>query len=996
MRLSSGDLNTLRTRPFKTKLDLFVFRPRAVLKCQVNNPAIAKGARTIAFDSVSSGTHLEVLAGMTLLIGTTEGGSEIGSLRIKSISASEIVVSENSNIPWADNLYLTVLRYWDLWPIFPKIISDPNNNENVIFYKDYDVPYVNQNWELGTLVNAGPHRPVFLESGTGSVYYSSTGTLNLLGNAVSYNWHFEGGTPTGSTSATPGYINYTTPGDYVTRLIVTDSGSGVTDTTYRYISVKNKIGEGSVVPIEKWEMSTLSGSRDEGGYSTEVTVYGDTDIDDNCLVMLKAEDFYGSTKTSLGGNYPNASDTFFVGYIEKGTIQYNAFQNSTTFVVSSITNILKHLTGFSVSVESKQNPFTWYELRDMDMRRAIYHYLRWHSTVLSVTDFSFVGTDYKIQYFDVDRTSIFDAIDNLLKSTLMGRLSADRQGRLWATVDPLAYDDPTGTFTPVMEVTKRDWMGTPRIEEPLLDSSSYIELGGIAYSGATTGTFSALLSGAPGSAPSYQGSVEKMTGLALASQTHINKLSGSLWSNRNQSHTPVSMEMANPARNLDIAPQEVVNIQASQDDIGRDFSINKLYIPSSFEWVYDAKNQTLHPRIEFVGLVNGNPGDTILIPETVEAGEFNFPSFSFPPFPTIMLPGLEIINPLSVDNLVIHIKGRGIFYTNNLQSASPSWASANLSLEGAKANFRNFEVSEGGEVFVQVSNESIWGATAPGQPWKSVFLYTQITNPQSFPFPREQEVYGFGINRQTGDVLVLAGLIVTIGSNSLVYPWYGNIDGVVPTASAYLFENNAAARYGYLTYGNDSWVYVFSRAGGAGGQVSSVRLSNNGSSLASSVLVFTGVDSDDSVVSTRSPDAPFMLAAKAPMAGTSGKRSTDDGVTFVNITGANVPYTEGGHSDRFESLITNEDGTQIVIASNSIQGISISTNGGISWSTGTFGSSGTTSVWHIGENAYAYGGGNDIYFVPDILTHTGSAIKKTGNLRNIVTGTFQVVAIRHY
>ena len=125
-------------------------------------------------------------------------------------------------------LSLWVIRYWDLWPVFPRIIQDPNNSENVIFYKDYNIPYGNQNFHLGTFVNAGPHRPVILENGTGSVYYSSTGTLNLLGNPLSYNWHFEGGNPTGSTSAEPGIVNYTQTGDYVTRLIVTDTINGNT------------------------------------------------------------------------------------------------------------------------------------------------------------------------------------------------------------------------------------------------------------------------------------------------------------------------------------------------------------------------------------------------------------------------------------------------------------------------------------------------------------------------------------------------------------------------------------------------------------------------------------------------------------------------------------------------------------------------------------------------------------------------------------------------
>src|SRR5512137_1890349 len=100
MRLSTSELETLRTRPTSTKLDLFIFQPRAVLNCLVNNSFIAKGARDIAFDTVSSGSYLAVEAGMTLLVGSSDGASDLGRIRIKSITSSTITVSENSNILW--------------------------------------------------------------------------------------------------------------------------------------------------------------------------------------------------------------------------------------------------------------------------------------------------------------------------------------------------------------------------------------------------------------------------------------------------------------------------------------------------------------------------------------------------------------------------------------------------------------------------------------------------------------------------------------------------------------------------------------------------------------------------------------------------------------------------------------------------------------------------------------------------------------------------------
>jgi len=993
MRLSDTQLETLRTRPSQTALDLFVFKPRAILACQINNPDIAKGARTIAFDSVSNGSHVSVEPGMTLLVGSAPGLSDIGKIRVRTSTNAYIEVAENSNIKWADRLHLTVLRYWDLWTVFPRIIQDPNNDENVIFYKDYDIPYANQNFHLGTFVNAGSHRPVLLENGTGTAYYSSTGTYNLLDNPLYYDWSFEGGNPTGSSLAVPGYVSYTTPGDYVTRLIVTDAGSGNADTTYRYVSVRNKIGEGGNTPIVKWEMNSLSGSRDEGGYSAEFKIFSpEIDIDENCLIMLHARDWYGNTKQALGGNYPENGQTFFVGYIEKGSIHYNAFHSYVSFTAISVTGMMKNLTGFSVSVESIQNPASWYELRDMDCRRAIYHYLKWHSTILSVTDFSFVGDDRKIQFYDVDRTSVFDAIDNLMKSALVGRLSSDRQGRLWADIDPKAYDNPTGTFVPVMGITNRDWKNEPTIDENIYDKTSYIELGGIAYSGAVTGTFTALLSGAPGLAPSNHGNVEKMQGLALLSQEQLNQLSGNLWANRNQPYPTISMDMATPPRNLDIAPQEVVSIKLQESDTVRDAQIEGIYIPDKFSWSYSPKNQTLTSRVDYEGVVSGDPGDTILIPAAVEFGEFDFPEFSFPPFPPFAPFGLPIIDATNTQNLVIHVKDRGIFYTNNFDSVEPSWQSANINLELFPAIMRNFEVALNGSMAIQLGNDSVWTTSAPGTGWKKIFDGTYVQNFEGYPYPRNGITAGFGMDRRTGAILVLGSLIATIFSNNLVYSWVGDINGVSIASALDLIPDHLSSnfqRYFYITKGNNGWLATYDNANNL---VSSLIISSMGSSASNEVSPIPGTTNLDGVTSMRATESGNYAVAKAK----SGLLTSNDGISWVAITGTPVPYREALYVDRFESIITNNDGSQIVIASSQYnQGISRSLDGGTTWATGTFGSSGTTSVWYLGGNSYVYGGNSNVYMIEDLLYSTGS-LNKTGNLGNLITGSFEVIAMRHY
>lgn len=633
MRLSSANLELLRTKPQGTRLSLSIFQPRIIFQARVNNSSATRGDRSIIYDTVSLGSFTAIESGFTLLIGSTAGAQDIGKLRIRSATSSVILVSENSNIDWADNLFLTVLRYVELWPIFPRIITDPADDENVIFYKDYDIPYTNQNSILGTFLNIGPHRAVFLDGGSAPVYYSSTGTFNLLGNSLNYNWAFEGGTPTGSSSAVPGFISYSTPGHYVTRCIVSGS-SGAIDTRYSYVSIYDKIGQGSSTPVISWEMGNLNGSRDEGGYKVNIKVYEEVDIDENSVVVLFADDWYGSTNQSLGGNYPNAEKIFFVGYILRDSIHYDYQDSYVEFDVGSITELMKQSLGFSVSVESKANPSKWYELLDLDCRRAIYHYLRWHTTALTISDFQFVGDDRKIQFYDADRASMFDSVDNLMRSTLVGSSASDRQGKTWIEVDPKAYTIPTSSFPSVMEITKRDWMNDPNIDERLSNDLSYLEMGGIAYSGVTTGTFSAILASAPGNTPSFRGKIETHEGLALAGQVQLNQLVGNVWANENSPYPSIGLDMANNARNLDIAPQETVNVNILSSDTVRGLAIAGQFIPSSFDWRYDAKNGFLIPQVDFKSLIDGDAGETITIasPEDVDNGGNNVPPLQIPPF----------------------------------------------------------------------------------------------------------------------------------------------------------------------------------------------------------------------------------------------------------------------------------------------------------------------------------------------------------------------------
>jgi len=656
---SAAELTLLRTRPQETELWLSIYKPKTKLACQVNNASIAVGYHVIAYNNVTEGSYLDVYCGMTVYVGTTSGGKDVGRIRLKAADASHLYLAENSDINWQDDLYLTVVDYYEINAMYPRMVADLADPTIQTWYKDWDIAYTNQNSLLGSSICMGSHYAGFIEpdSGICDVYYSASGTLSfeLPNSNYSCEWIFGGGNPTGSSANTPGKVEYSTPGHYTTRITVTNNNTGAIDVSFRHISIYDRPENGTNVPILNWELVSLDGSRDNGGYQARIKIREDiSDIVDGALVVIFADDRYGTTKQSIGGSSLNRQSIFFVGYILDGSISYNYKESSAEFTVGSPTEMMKLTECFAVSVESSSDPAgedavnndipsAWALLKDMNCRRAMYHYLKWHSTVMCTTDFVFEGTDKYIQFFDADRENLYDAVNNLMQGTLHGNLTCDRQGRLHAEVGIDATDNAASTFNLNMNVDKQDWMESPTIEETYNETVGYMEVGGIHFTPAPTGTFEGTyepyLSCAPGTSPAYRGGVQKIEGLALNSQADLNALAGNLFAYMNSRYAHVSLKLSGNYRNFDIAPQEIVRLSVSADDTPMGIVWNnKAFHITEMSWEYNPRLGTLIPSLTLHEVTQGYAGATITIPPvppTIDpgGGGYDIPPIDFPELP---------------------------------------------------------------------------------------------------------------------------------------------------------------------------------------------------------------------------------------------------------------------------------------------------------------------------------------------------------------------------
>lgn len=477
----------------------------------------------------------------------------------------------------------------------------------------------------------------------------------MNGEGLSFQWEFEGASSiTGSTLRDPGFVTYNHAGHFRTRLIVTATGTGAQDFGYRFVSIYDRPDQGPNRPIVEWEIEDLNGSRKSGGFLGRVKIWepiGNNYLKDGALVVIFSDDFYGATEKNLGGNAENCAGIFWVGYVLKDSIVYDYKEGTVEFDLGSVTEMMKQAQGFSVSCQADTNPNTWFKIKDMTIQKAMYHYLKWHSTVPNIADFQYTGDDRPVQYFDSSRESLYDSIAKFVETGIKGELVSDRQGKLWTEISAQVRDNARTTLPVCMPIFRTDWVSNPKTNSVAISSKSakvsngpiiterqfseisYVEYGGIAYSGPTTGTFGAFLSAAPGQAPAYKGDIDHMEGMILLGQDHLNRIVGNSWAYQNSKYPEFAFPMAGAFKNIDIAPLEIIQVNVDAADTPRGTTlVNEPFHVMSQEWRYYSREKSIIHTLHLAQLTSGTLGQTILIAPTVnpKAGGFNVPSLQVP------------------------------------------------------------------------------------------------------------------------------------------------------------------------------------------------------------------------------------------------------------------------------------------------------------------------------------------------------------------------------
>ena len=666
--LSPAQLVTIRSHPHTVDAKLSVIVPETVY-CGKITGSPDRGAIEITVTDVS-GNIGNVKEGQTVYVGTSCGLYDISKRRLRRVNGNVLTLDESSLI-WDNSWYLTVVKNWELWPMYPYISGTAGN---YTFYKDRDIAYSDQNEKPYPVAIMGWHRAVMLTGSDITVNLIGTNSYAVASGASisSYLWECDSGVIASANAATT-TIKFASAGQYWVKLTVTDS-NGKTQSTYRIVVVHDE----SNMPYTDFVVSRLSGAWSSGGWDADITVYGDAtqdDFPDGALMILWADQQYGD-----GTEVDESYDVLFVGYLDGESVIINIDTGEVQFSAHTIHTLLNNCNMYSVSITAVDGtPSTWNEYTDdLTTARALHHYLRWHSTLFSICDVYLpVDSTLTMPAQDFESGVIYNVIDTFAyQRSIFAHVCSDKHGVLHIERDVQTLSDSErAALTVVMAITDEDRVGDEVVLELLRNPITQTYL--VNVSGIDNDK-NPYIAQAPGYIPNvYGNTVASFPGLALSDQSHANYLAGRLYAVANKVITEIRMPLAGNYSFMDLVPQEWYTLSISA-------ASNKRGI------VLAGANTVIRDINIQLNVVDGLLSQEIVTEVEVDAYDgvkldvplYDPPDYPDPPIPEIPPWSPPLPQPPNLDGHigVFVVSDTGIYYTPDILAADTVWVSVNTGI----------------------------------------------------------------------------------------------------------------------------------------------------------------------------------------------------------------------------------------------------------------------------------------------------------------------------
>lgn len=388
-QLSGGDVTALRADGHRVRRYLAVAPQYTVATARINQAIFPQPLAEVVIDTVSV-RWSDVVAGMTVRIGTTAGASDMGTFRVRKAPTTTALylmelstgdpglTSQASVVPLNDNAYVTVLLDFNLWSVFSRInYSGDINQRTGLTFKDFDIGYTDQTEDTPPIaVNIGQHRAVFLDDGDTDINVAFVASIVAFDSATAstYSWdvfHADDADFAVSTASNPTLT--LEEGFHVVRCTVT-ANTGAVGVAVRGVWVFGDNYQPLDITITS-DRRTIQGRR--MSFNTRSPLSG-----------LGAMALYFE-RASWGNAVIDDAVTQMAGWIQEYSGRHAPNDKSQQFELISPMGVMAILKAFGQQLTIVPTPTTWQEVI-VSLARLdfwVYYLLNYHSTYTQLFDF---------------------------------------------------------------------------------------------------------------------------------------------------------------------------------------------------------------------------------------------------------------------------------------------------------------------------------------------------------------------------------------------------------------------------------------------------------------------------------------------------------------------------------------------------------------------------------------------------------------------------------
>jgi hypothetical protein len=673
---------------------LFIDQPPAVFKARVDMASWTLPLTSITFDTVTLGAFTDATAGLTLLVGSTEGADDLGRIRLRKDSTADTLYpgevsqgARHGELNIANNAYLTVLD-WRIPFVFAPYI-DPATE---IIYKDYDLA-VNGGGrdyasEFGPIANGGCAKADNIDPDTAlaTFEFDADNSLYVTPGSVkaSVTWDvIDGAITVGNANSDQITATFPEGRRYVTLTVEDDDGN--THTHYILTAACNPDGS-TLRPILNFEI-TDHRLAVEGGELAAV-IYEDIDPADypeGAQVIYYEHEYYDGAKGSLAG--PSGDEHIkFVGWLdgemESPTATLHGIENGVELRAVSTAGRMRQMNLFPQRVDDSDSPTKWTQMLDLTPQRFMLYLLRWHSNICDIANVQLDGYGSSYEGIETKESTLYDQIDEIAQEVAQ-RFTCDQRGTLRIVDNPLLLDSGDRTATVIVALTEAD-ISEDTLERVWMPREYWIDASGITVGESQASKYSR----APGDAPG-QGAIRSAFDKQLvADQTDLNARVGHEYARRNMPWEPLRLQMAHAGdAGIDPALMEWIEVTTTASTNKRQRALtDQRCLPQEVQIEHSNDGRGVK-EVEYTAFIEtvGTPGATYVPPTDPQ---LKLPAYQFPQF-ELYVPTWELPTPAGVAftsaPAMYAATLSGVY--RNRDSSSISWSSVFDPTSEAGANY---------------------------------------------------------------------------------------------------------------------------------------------------------------------------------------------------------------------------------------------------------------------------------------------------------------------